>query len=58
MKKVRAADIWASLGGFKTQGYITVSTQHTIRTLNCTTCLDLYLNHSQVLITIKTSTIQ
>jgi hypothetical protein len=38
----------------KTQCYITVSTHHTIRTLICTTCFDLYLNHSQVLITIKT----
>jgi hypothetical protein len=43
----------------KTQCYITVSTQHTIRTLICKTCFDLYLNHSQVLITIKkTLTIQ
>jgi hypothetical protein len=43
----------------QTQCYITVSTQHTIRTLICTTCFDFYLNHSQVLITIKkTLTIQ
>jgi hypothetical protein len=36
-----------------TQCYITVSTQHKIRILICTTCFDFYLNHSQVLITIK-----
>jgi hypothetical protein len=28
------------------------------KTLICTTCFDLYLNHSQVFITIKTLTIQ